>query len=729
MTNDRLPSRTWCRIMIARIRQGCVSWLRPRGNVEAIARSWSCFFQQVQCDSRLWLLGIGLLQLFRLVLMLVFWHRITIDSRWSDYALVFLVGLRFDAQTAAWFVAPSFLMSVACLFRAKEQLAQRVRTIGLCLLIVTCVIVGGVDLGYFHEFHDQFNHYIFGALYDDFSAVLATVWKQHPIVWELLGIIGVIAVLIPVGRRWVTFDWLRQGLAERMTRTWTRRLLVLTLSVVAFTCALRGSVRSRPVQMKDAAITRDPVLNKMVMNPFSAARYAITGQWKLTGGQGLDMYLPDGDVRHAAQTVAAHDEPLANVDDAFRRVAKGSKGCRPKHVFVILMESYDAWPTLERYQSLGLSERLLDLGRRGIFSRKFLSASNGTMASFAALLTGLMDGGVITNYQPLARQAFPTSINPICQRLGMRTRMFLGGYFSWQRSDAFCVEQGFQEIYAAPHYSQGASSNEWGPDDRELFDFVLRAVDPHQPSVNVVMTSSYHPPHSVDVYANGFPHREVPDDLKSIYSANPDYLRVLGHLWYADQKLGEFVEAAERKYPDSLFVITGDHTSRRFLNSHPTLYERMAVPFVMYGPSVLKDIDVPTDIVGSHHDIMPTVFELLAPQGFVYHAIGHDLLDPQRPQIAFGRDTIAGRDFIASRIPGGEIEPLPGTRLPSALPDLPRLQAEYKSMLGMAWWRICRGSEFPDPKSESASETRIARDLDDPATKSHGRLHLPELKR
>ncbi len=192
----------------------------------------------------------------------------------------------------------------------------------------------------------------------------------------------------------------------------------------------------------------------------------------------------------------------------------------------------------------------------------------------------------------------------------------------------------------------------------------------------------------------------MPADLKPIAADDPEYLRMLGHLWYADQMLGEFVEVAEKKYPGSLFVITGDHTSRKFLNGQPTLYERSAVPFVMYGPDVLKGIDVPSDLVGSHHDIMPTVFELLAPQGFKYHALGHDLLDPKRPQIGFGRHQIIGRDFIASREPDDdELEPLPDSRLPEVLPDLPRWQAEYTAMLGIAWWRICKGPEFPNPIS------------------------------
>ncbi len=667
--------------------------------------AWSRFAQQVCCDAQLWLLGVLLLQLFRIVLIVAFRDYLSNDIRWTELALALWTGFRFDAQTAAWFAALSFLASLGCLFGDASSFANRLRAISRSLLIVAVVIVGGVDLGYFSEYRDQFNHFLFGAVYDDFRAVLVTISKQYPVIKSLLLGAGVFAVLWSLSCRMTARSWLRSDqVAWLAVRPW-RRLMLLICCLLLCGVTLRGSVGRRPIQRKDAATSRDAVLNKMVLNPFSALRYAVTEKMKLNSGAGLEIFLADRDVRRAVQSFASTSDPVADVDAALRRVAQGPKGNPPRHVFFILMESYDGWATLERYQSLGLSERLMDLGRRGLFTRKFLSASSGTMTSFAAILTGLAEAGIVTNYQPLARRPFPSSINPIVQRLGLRTRMFLGGYFSWQRSDAFCLEQGFQELYAAPHMTQSHKSNEWGPDDRDLFDFVLRATDPEKPSFNVIMTSTYHPPFSVDVYGRGFPHKTVPPDLAGVFQADADYLRVLGHLWYADQMLGEFVAAAERKYPDALFVITGDHTSRQFLNKHPTLFEEMAVPFVMYGPSVLRDVPVPPDLVGSHHDIMPTVIELLAPRGFEYHAVGHDLLDPNRRPIGFGRHHIISRDFIASRLPEKECQSLNGSYFTEAPAELSKLQAEYQMLLGVAWWRICRGTELPDSPMTSVSRT------------------------
>ncbi|MDG1038997.1 MAG: sulfatase-like hydrolase/transferase, partial [Polaribacter sp.] len=99
----------------------------------------------------------------------------------------------------------------------------------------------------------------------------------------------------------------------------------------------------------------------------------------------------------------------------------------------------------------------------------------------------------------------------------------------------------------------------------------------------------------------------------------------LGHLWYADKALGDFVAKAENKYSNALFAFTGDHYGRKFINGSPTLYERSSVPFILYGKSVAensKRVFTP----GSHIDITPTLIELVAPPNHTYYSFGNSLL-------------------------------------------------------------------------------------------------------
>jgi phosphoglycerol transferase MdoB-like AlkP superfamily enzyme len=170
-------------------------------------------------------------------------------------------------------------------------------------------------------------------------------------------------------------------------------------------------------------------------------------------------------------------------------------------------------------------------------------------------------------------------------------------------------------------------------------------------------------------------------------------MKVLGHLWYADHCLGEFVREEERKLPHALFAVTGDHWSRRFPNAQPTFFERSAVPLVLYGKDVLQGLSIPLRTVGSHIDIAPTLINLAAPKGFVYYSVGRNLLSANSQTLAIGYHKVVGPDFIAD-LETETIHPLPGRPLPASLPDVAKLKTTLNEYYGIAWWRVKRGPQL-----------------------------------
>jgi phosphoglycerol transferase MdoB-like AlkP superfamily enzyme len=143
--------------------------------------------------------------------------------------------------------------------------------------------------------------------------------------------------------------------------------------------------------------------------------------------------------------------------------------------------------------------------------------------------------------------------------------------------------------------------------------------------------------------------------------------------------------------------MTGDHSQRRHLNNHPTLFERLAVPFVLYGPEVLRGLPAPPPAAGSHLDMVPTLLELCAPKGFEYHSFGRNLLDPSPPSASFGNKAVMTTQFLFALSPHFQIEALPGLTLSQPVPPLDLLTEQAQAFFALSWWRGMKGARLPDP--------------------------------
>ena len=596
---------------------------------EAISnQTKSSHLRQVIADLALWCALVALLQVFRGVLLVWFFEQAAPATKLAQFLRCFSTGLRFDASVSSYVVLPLAVFGIVGLWKQFGSWHQRVRSVLIGLVSVVWLAVFVIDIAYFQEYGNQFNHWVFQLGYDDRGAIGDTIWKSYPVVWLVLGILVAGPAMAWLIRKWTRYASDRIGPSVALTGGW-RKAVLAGLMMLALFLGMRGSLGHSPARFKDAAACGDVFLDKIALNPFSAFRYAWAQQRQLTQAPGLESILPGGDIRKAAQAVCSAPPEHGSLDECFRRTAVGSRTEKPRHIFLIVMEGYDSWPMQPEFRPLHLADQLQELGRKGIQADAFVSASPWTVGSLFTLITGLPELNLHANYRTSIRDGLPTSIAPIFKRLGYRTRFFYGGYLSWQRLGEFCREQGFDEVHGNLR-----TGNAWGVEDRALFDDILNSPG-EKPTFSMVMTTSYHPPFSINVAAEGFPFQTLPSELQQ-YKVSSEELRRLGHLWYADRCLGRFIEEAARNWPRSLFAITGDHYSRRCINPRPTLYQRKAVPFVLYGPEVLSAIRPPDRMAGSHLDILPTLVELAAPPGFAYHALGRNMLDASQTQTGFG---------------------------------------------------------------------------------------------
>jgi phosphoglycerol transferase MdoB-like AlkP superfamily enzyme len=664
---------------------------------------WKAWYAPYRKDLRLWLLVMLLLSLFRVSLIAVFRDRMAEASGFAEILQVLIYGMRFDCQVAGYVVALPVLTSLLIRFRVVAWLSSWIRVALGAVFFFAALWIFIASFNFFQEFDNQFNHFIFIGMQDDTDAILQTVWKEYHPIRSLLIFLAIFLLLtrplralsLPMPKREVDPQGFDPELAYReptarlaMWKVVSVRLMMVVLVILS----IRGSLGSRPAQRIDAAISKDVFLNKTVLNPIVALNYAFKDHERLNSTAGLGVFLPDHDLDAALKRLFP-DAPVSdNLDDYFKTTASGPAATPPRHIFVLLMESYDSWPMLDEFASLQLTEGLKGLAADGLQLPAFLSSSPGTMASVAGVLTGLPDAGLQTDLQPQTRNAYPTAVADIFRRLGYRTRFFYGGKLGWRNIDQFAIAQGFDEVYGGSHMGSWQDANEWGVDDEYMFDFISASLTDEQPTFNFILSTTYHPPYDIDVSGKGYAVSEISADLADHYDGTIS-TQMWGHLWYADREMTKFIRETEQQMPHSLFAISGDHYARKFINATPNAFERTSVPLVLYGPQVLQGKSFPAMAAGSHIDIGPTLIELAAPIGFEYHAFGRDLLNPNQVRPGFGREFVIGPDYIAQLKPNFKLEAIPEVPLITQPPEAEVLQQLYNDAHGIAWWRIRNGAD------------------------------------
>jgi phosphoglycerol transferase MdoB-like AlkP superfamily enzyme len=663
-------------------------------NAPLPCKGWNIFSHQLARDTKLWLWVILLLFISRVLLVWVNRFSMEDSTTFADYAVAFIIGFRFDLPVATIVTIPSFLCSCLTLIMPAQKIALRVRNSIAYIITILWVIITPVTLAYFKQYHNQFDAHMLGIVHDDFGAIITTVLKSYPIIKGSLVMICIAAFLIFISRRWIRAPFPLS--TPKAPRNLISRIGIGALILITLLLGLRGSLGHRPIQKKDAGRTQDTVLNRCVINPFSSLKYAIAAHQDLMNADGLDRYLKKESPLAAFRDYAGNPD-IKTVDEAFLRTAKGHPGKKPRHIFLIIMESYDGWTMLERHADWNISNELKQLGQEGIYVRRFLPGSRSTMTSLATIVGGMADAGVITNERSHPSEPpYGTAIAAQMKELGYQTHFWYAGYSSWQRIGDFSKEQGFDKTHMASSMGKDKDVNEWGVSDKHLFAHIKSTFNTTTPTFNVILTSSNHPPYSLDLEKENCPITSVPTTYQAEFAHGTASVKMLGHHWYSDKWMGDFVRGISSNTPDCLFAITADHWGRIFPGPRPSAFERAIVPLVLYGPDILpKDIDG-DKLGGSHYDLGATLIELAAEPGFPYHAIGKNILTSKSTDVAMSRLWLLGDTFIMSASDKNELETLDGQKLKTPPIDIKPTRRKYKLTHGISWWRLRKGNKMPD---------------------------------
>jgi len=251
-----------------------------------------------------------------------------------------------------------------------------------------------------------------------------------------------------------------------------------------------------------------------------------------------------------------------------------------------------------------------------------LAQGTGTMPAINGLLTGMPDTGLYPNYEGESfKEPYGLGIGSVMKKLGYKTVFWYGGFSTWQNVKNFVLSQGFDEFHDASEMPS-EDSNAWGVGDKDLFKAISAYMDQHRGEkiLNVIMTTSNHPPYSINVAKEGFDASKVKGHVPDSISDDEKQLNEMGHIWYADHVMGNFIANEEKADPSALFVITGDHSERFNFAREVGPNVASTIPIIFYGRGIHKDWLAP-NAFGMSIQIIPTLAELVGRPGQTYEAM------------------------------------------------------------------------------------------------------------
>ena len=361
------------------------------------------------------------------------------------------------------------------------------------------------------------------------------------------------------------------------------------------------------------------------------------------------------------------DNPLY----AFKKFAKGPKITKPKHIFFIVGESIPQWSLDETHKSLNVCTGLWNFKEQShtVQIPNFLPAGNVSRPSIVSLMSGIYDAGLeINERESFWKGAFPTSFAYQMKQLGYQTIYWYGGNASYGNFNHFGKAQGFDKVESASIFCGPDAPKTWvGVYDHVFLENIeqqIKSID--EPTFHFIYTTSNHGPYKMEDSLLDYNPEKVMPDVGEDLCSNKTRNKELATYRYSDKAIFNFVKSMKDAYPDSLFVVTGDHSNLfGSLNNTSLIHRDYTLRDTFCTVGLLQHPELDNTMIatqkGTHMSLMPTIIEAIAPKGFEYYSITPSLFEAQPETLVtpyqWITDTMMGdvrMDYGESNIPSSE---------------------------------------------------------------------------
>ena len=271
-----------------------------------------------------------------------------------------------------------------------------------------------------------------------------------------------------------------------------------------------------------------------------------------------------------------------------------------KNVVVLIVESLASEYMGIYNQGKGYTPFLDSLAQKSVVFQNSFASGRRTIDALPAIFAAIpawRDQPFITSpYAANHIRPLPRELS----KIGYTSAFFHAASTGSMHFDVFSKLAGFDQYFGREDYpDKNQDDGHWGIFDEPFLKFsVEKITEMKPPFLAGIFTLSSHNPFKIPAEHQGkFPKGTLP---------------IHESIGYADYSLQQFFKSAAEKswFDETIFIITGDHTS---LSDNPTfsnLSGRYRVPIIFYEPNGRLPKSVETK-VASHIDITPSIFGLL----------------------------------------------------------------------------------------------------------------------
>ena len=602
------------------------------------------FFLSLQQNIKLMIWAPILSTIFRIIFMRTYNPYPTWQGRWQSVLGAlrygFWWGMDFDAYV---FLVPLVLITIPALFFGTyHQYEDIVRLIGLTLY--SCVLYAAFvgKMIFYKHFHDTYNYMVHYGKHAEKNNLIDVFFNQDRGLLVLVGFIPVTIISWLAGSTFLSLPSIPYPAFESTWMTVLWNIFLVIVSGVDFYWFRYGGTLShddKPEWDTIPTVVKEDIFFARATVPDLCALETV-----YKNPLRSEYTASEEDINNAINRVVPDEYKnnwfeLDNPLYAFKKIAKGPKITKPKHIFFIVGESIPQWSLDETHKSLNICPGLCNFKEQlhTVQIPNFLPAGNVSRPSIVSLMSGIYDAGLeINERESFWHGAFPTSFAHQMKQLGYQTIYWYGGNASYGNFNHFGKAQGFDKVESASIFCGPDAPKTWvGVYDHVFLENIeqqIKSID--EPTFHFIYTTSNHGPYKMeDSLLDYDPEKIMPDvgeDLRSNKTRNKE----LATYRYSDKAIFNFVKSMKDAYPDSLFVVTGDHSNLfGSLNNTSLIHRDYTLRDTFCTVGLLQHPELEDNMIvtkkGTHMSIMPTIIEAIAPKGFEYYSITPSLFENQ----------------------------------------------------------------------------------------------------